>query len=114
MNRWSKTLEEVIEEVEGVTEEEEDLVVEAEAEAEVGLEEEDLSWVLRESWLVRISTYLELGEFMHVTEKELLFRATTTKVPKFNRTVFDSDKDNRQDLGTINEILGPYSKYVGY
>ena len=49
---------------------------------------------------------------MHVTEKELLFKATTPKVPKFNRVVFDSDRDNKQEVGTINEILGPFNKYV--
>ena len=56
---------------------------------------------------------IELGEFMHVTEKELLFRATHPQhVPKFNRTVFDSSADNRKELGTINEILGPFQRYM--
>lgn len=55
---------------------------------------------------------VELGEFMHVAEKELLFRAATAKVPKFNRTVFDSSAENRQEVGTINEILGPFNKYM--
>ncbi len=55
---------------------------------------------------------LELGEFIHVAEKELLFRALTPKVPKFNRTVFDSSAESRQEVGTINEILGPFNKYM--
>jgi H/ACA ribonucleoprotein complex subunit 1 len=56
---------------------------------------------------------IELGEFMHVTEKELLFRATHPQhVPKFNRTVFDSSAENRKELGTINEILGPFQRYA--
>jgi rRNA processing protein Gar1 len=49
---------------------------------------------------------------MHVTEKELLFKAVTESVPKFNRSVFDSDRDGRQEVGTVNEILGPFNKYV--
>jgi hypothetical protein len=49
---------------------------------------------------------------MHVTEKELLFKATTEKVPKFNRIVFDSDREVRNEIGSINEILGPFNKYV--
>jgi rRNA processing protein Gar1 len=49
---------------------------------------------------------------MHVTEKEMLFKATAEKVPKFNRTVFDSDRENKQEVGTVNEILGPFNKYV--
>mgnify|MGYP002141919257 CR=1 FL=1 len=57
---------------------------------------------------------VELGEFVHVTEKELLFRAVTSKVPKFNTTVFDSGEESRHEFGTINEILGPYSKYVSH
>lgn len=56
---------------------------------------------------------LEIGEFMHVTEKEMLFRATIENVPKFNRVVFDSGDDRKQQVGTINEILGPFNKYVG-
>jgi Ca2+-dependent lipid-binding protein len=50
---------------------------------------------------------------MHVTEKEMLFRAVTSKVPKFNREVFDSNQQNRQRIGTVNEIMGPFNKYVG-
>ena len=51
---------------------------------------------------------------MHQSEKELLFQAVTEKVPKFNRMVFDSsDNANKHEIGTINEILGPYNKYVG-
>lgn len=49
---------------------------------------------------------------MHVTEKELLFKACTEKVPKFNRIVFDSDRESRNEVGSINEILGPFNKYV--
>lgn len=53
-----------------------------------------------------------MGSFMHVTEKEMLFKATTEKVPKFNRVVFDSDRESRNEVGSINEILGPFNKYV--
>lgn len=49
---------------------------------------------------------------MHIAEKEMLFRALTPKVPKFNRVVFDSSADSKQEVGTINEILGPFNKYV--
>lgn len=52
---------------------------------------------------------------MHQCEKELLFQAVTEKVPKFNRAVFDSsDNSSKQEIGTVNEILGPYNKYVGF
>lgn len=43
----------------------------------------------------------------------MLFRAVTSKVPKFNREVFDSSQQNRQRIGTVNEIMGPFNKYVG-
>ncbi len=50
---------------------------------------------------------------MHQCEKELLFKAITEKVPKFNRQIYDSsDNNNKTEVGTVNEILGPYNKYV--
>ena len=47
-----------------------------------------------------------------MAEKELLFRSVISKVPKFNRVVFDSDREGRQEVGSINEILGPFNRYM--
>ena len=66
--------------------------------------------------MVGINIYhlmIELGDFMHQCEKEMLFKACTSSVPKFNRQVFNSnDASSAQEVGTVNEILGPFNKYV--
>ena len=49
---------------------------------------------------------------MHVCEREMLFKATTSQVPKFNRTVFNSSDSSKQEVGSVNEIMGPFNQYV--
>ena len=50
---------------------------------------------------------------MHECEKGvMLFKATAKNVPKFNREVFNSDKQDKALMGTIEEIMGPFNNYV--
>ena len=57
--------------------------------------------------------YTKLGEFMHECEKGvMLFKATAKNVPKFNREVFNGKGADKQKLGIIEEIMGPFNAYV--
>merc|ERR1711976_581966 len=56
---------------------------------------------------------LKIGEYLHECEKGvMLFRATAKNVPKFNREVFNSKGADKQKLGTIEEIMGPFNAYM--
>lgn len=55
---------------------------------------------------------LELGEFMHSTTTQLVYRATIhTDVPMFHQVIMSS-KTNGQELGRIDEIFGPTGNYL--
>merc|ERR1711957_1095583 len=56
---------------------------------------------------------MKIGEFMHECEKGvMLFKATAKNVPKFNREVFNGKGQDKQKLGTIEEIMGPFNAYL--
>jgi H/ACA ribonucleoprotein complex subunit 1 len=57
--------------------------------------------------------YIKLGDFMHECEKGvMLFRATAKNVPKFNREVFNGKNSDKQLLGVVEEVMGPFNNYV--
>ena len=42
----------------------------------------------------------------------MLFKATAKNVPKFNREVFNSKGADKQKLGTLEEVMGPFNAYM--
>ncbi|KAI3661809.1 hypothetical protein MP638_003817 [Amoeboaphelidium occidentale] len=52
---------------------------------------------------------LELGEFMHPSEGEMVCKSTNTKVPYFNAPVY---LQNKTQIGKVDEILGPINEVM--
>jgi len=95
--------------IEAVEEEAEVEVVVASAEAA----EEDTTPLLVCLLVFKSFSSRELGQFMHKCETEMLFKATQSGVPKFNRMVFNSsDNNSKKEVGSVNEILGKFNEYV--
>ncbi|CAN0534959.1 unnamed protein product, partial [Ectocarpus sp. 12 AP-2014] len=47
---------------------------------------------------------VELGEFMHPCEDEMVYKLTNSMVPYFNAGAY---LDNKTKVGKVDEILGP-------
>ncbi|KAK5107220.1 H/ACA snoRNP pseudouridylase subunit [Meristemomyces frigidus] len=50
---------------------------------------------------------LEMGEFMHATEGELVCSSINTKIPYFNAPIY---LENKTSIGKVDEILGPLNQ----
>lgn len=53
------------------------------------------------------ASVLELGEYMHATEGEMVCNSTNVKIPYFNAPVF---LENKTPIGKVDEILGPVNQ----
>eukprot|EP01098_Paradermamoeba_levis_P005116 TRINITY_DN2173_c0_g4_i2.p1 TRINITY_DN2173_c0_g4~~TRINITY_DN2173_c0_g4_i2.p1 ORF type:complete len:204 (-),score=52.77 TRINITY_DN2173_c0_g4_i2:15-581(-) len=49
-------------------------------------------------------TVLEMGQFLHPCENQLVCKSTNTKIPKFNSPIY---LENKQEIGKVDEIFGP-------
>ena len=56
-----------------------------------------------------ISLRLEMGEFMHACEGDLVCKATNDKVPFTNAFIFNEQK---AQIGKVDEVLGPMTEVV--
>ncbi|KAJ9570301.1 probable H/ACA ribonucleoprotein complex subunit 1 [Nakaseomyces glabratus] len=52
-------------------------------------------------------TVLEMGEFMHPCEGDVVCRSINTKVPYFNAPIY---LENKTQVGKVDEILGPLNE----
>lgn len=52
---------------------------------------------------------IEVGEVSHPCQDELVLKCTHSRVPYFNAPVY---LENKQQVGKIDEILGPITDYV--
>ncbi|KAM4060172.1 gar1/Naf1 RNA binding domain-containing protein [Hirsutella rhossiliensis] len=50
---------------------------------------------------------LEMGEFQHAVEGEMLCRSSNVKVPYFNAPIY---LENKTPIGKVDEILGPINE----
>ncbi|KAK3812919.1 MAG: Gar1/Naf1 RNA binding region-domain-containing protein [Benniella sp.] len=53
------------------------------------------------------SDNLEIGQFMHACEGEMVCRSTNVKIPYFNAPIY---LENKSQIGKIDEILGPMNE----
>lgn len=53
----------------------------------------------------------ELGSVMHICEDDLVCKANNEKIPYFNAPVF---LENKQQVGKVDEIMGPITEYVSF
>lgn len=61
-------------------------------------------------YLTYISLTTEVGEIMHACQEELVCKCTLNEqVPYFNGRIF---VENKQEIGKIDEILGPIHQFV--
>lgn len=52
---------------------------------------------------------IEIGSYAHPCESQLVCKATNDMIPYFNAGVF---LENKQQIGKVDEILGPMKEYV--
>ena len=52
---------------------------------------------------------IELGSYSHPCENQLVCNATNDMIPYFNAGIF---LENKQQIGKVDEILGPIKQYV--
>lgn len=52
---------------------------------------------------------VELGQFIHACEGEMVYRCTNEKVPYFNAPVF---LENKTAIGKVDEIFGPTNEMM--
>lgn len=52
---------------------------------------------------------LEVGEFLHAAEDQMVCKCTNEKVPYFNGRIF---LENKAQIGQVDEILGPINSYM--
>ncbi|KAF9353405.1 H/ACA snoRNP pseudouridylase subunit [Mortierella sp. NVP85] len=50
---------------------------------------------------------VEMGQFMHACEGEMVCRSTNVKIPYFNAPIY---LENKSQIGKIDEILGPMNE----
>ncbi len=55
------------------------------------------------------SEVVEVGEFLHACEDQMVCKCTNAKVPYFNGRIF---LDNKAQIGQVDEILGPINDYM--
>ncbi|KAK6187965.1 hypothetical protein SNE40_005880 [Patella caerulea] len=53
-------------------------------------------------------TVIELGEYVHPCESDIVCKCTNEKVPYFNAPVF---LENKQQIGKVDEIFGPIKDF---
>jgi len=53
------------------------------------------------------ATVLEMGEFMHACEGEMVCKSINTKIPHFNAPMY---LENKTSIGKIDEVLGPINQ----
>jgi hypothetical protein len=51
----------------------------------------------------------QTGEFLHACEGEMVCKSTMDKVPHFNAPIY---LENKQQIGKVDEILGPINTLV--
>jgi H/ACA ribonucleoprotein complex subunit 1 len=54
---------------------------------------------------------LELGEYMHPCEEDLICKCSNEKIPYFNAPVFLKDKSQ---IGKVDDIFGPINEFVSF
>jgi len=54
-------------------------------------------------------TVVEIGEFIHSAEDDLVCKCTNEKIPYFNAPIF---LDNKQQIGKVDEIFGPIKDFM--
>ena len=54
---------------------------------------------------------LELGQYLHNCEGDLVCKGTNDKVPYFNAPLY---LENKSQIGKVDEIFGPINEYVSY
>lgn len=52
---------------------------------------------------------VEVGEFLHAAEDQMICKCTNEKVPYFNGRIF---LENKAQIGQVDEILGPINSYM--
>lgn len=52
---------------------------------------------------------VEMGEFMHACEGEMVCKSTNPKIPYFNAPIY---LENKTQIGKVDEILGPINEVV--
>lgn len=52
---------------------------------------------------------VEVGEFLHAAEDQMVCKCTNEKVPYFNGRIF---LENKAQIGQVDEILGPINSYL--
>ncbi|KAI1315755.1 H/ACA snoRNP pseudouridylase subunit [Mortierella claussenii] len=50
---------------------------------------------------------LEMGQFMHACEGEMVCKSTNVKIPYFNAPIY---LENKSQIGKVDEILGPMNE----
>ncbi|KAG0366490.1 Gar1/Naf1 RNA binding region-domain-containing protein [Gamsiella multidivaricata] len=50
---------------------------------------------------------LEIGQFMHACEGEMVCKSTNVKIPYFNAPIY---LENKSQIGKVDEILGPMNE----
>ncbi|KAF2429654.1 Gar1-domain-containing protein, partial [Tothia fuscella] len=53
------------------------------------------------------ATVIEMGEFMHACEGEMVCESKNIKIPYFNAPIF---LENKTPIGKVDEILGPINQ----
>lgn len=50
---------------------------------------------------------IEIGQFMHACEGEMVCKSTNVKIPYFNAPIY---LENKSQIGKVDEILGPMNE----
>ena len=70
-----------------------------------------LSLILAFAIVRGCSVFVEVGVMSHPCEDELVVKCTHRKVPYFNAPIY---LENKQQIGKIDEILGPITDFVSF
>ena len=56
-------------------------------------------------------SFLEIGEFVHPCESDLVLKCTNEMVPYFNAPIY---LENKQQIGKVDEIFGPITEFISF